>query len=71
MNPSRPMKTTPETLHAQFERLQLAFLREHYTEVLQQAAQEQWTPEDILEANRLILENTNWCAALLVTLNKG
>ena len=43
------MKTTPETLCAQFERLQLSFMREHYPEVLQQAAQEQWMPEDILE----------------------
>ena len=43
------MKTTPETLRAQFERLQLAFMREHYAEVLQQAAQQQWTPEEILE----------------------
>ena len=43
------MKTTPETLRAQFERLQLVFMREHYAEVLQQAAQEQWTPEEILE----------------------
>jgi len=43
------MKTTPETLRAQFERLPLAFLREHYAEVLQQAAQQQWTPEEILD----------------------
>jgi len=43
------MKTNPETLRAQFERLQLAFMREHYAEVLQQAAQHQWTPEEILE----------------------
>jgi DNA replication protein DnaC len=43
------MKTTSETLRAQFERLQLVFMREHYSEVLQQAAQEQWTSEDILD----------------------
>ena len=43
------MKTTPETLRAQFERLPLVFMREHYAEGLQQAAQEQWTPEEILE----------------------
>jgi DNA replication protein DnaC len=43
------MKTTLETLRAQFERLQLVFMREHYTEVLQQAAQQQWTPEEILD----------------------
>ena len=43
------MKTTSETLRAQFERLQLVFMREHYSEVLQQAAQEQWTPQDILD----------------------
>ena len=25
------------------------YMREHYTEVLQQAAQQQWTPEEILD----------------------
>ena len=42
------MSTTPDTLCIQFERLQLTFMREHYAEVLQQAAQQQWTPEVIL-----------------------
>lgn len=43
------MKTKAETLNAPFERLPLVFMREHYTEVLQQAAQQQWTPEEILD----------------------
>jgi DNA replication protein DnaC len=42
------MNTTHDQLDAHLQSLKLAFIREHYPEVLQQAAQKQWTPEDIL-----------------------
>jgi DNA replication protein DnaC len=42
------MKTTVENIHSQFETLKLAFMREHYAEIIGQAAQHQWSPEEIL-----------------------
>ena len=42
------MNSTHEQLNAQFATLKLAFFKEHYQEVIQQAAKKQWTPEDIL-----------------------
>jgi len=42
------MNTTHDQLDAHLQSLKLAFIREHYPEVLHQAAQKKWTPEDIL-----------------------
>ena len=42
------MNSTHEQLEAHLATLKLAFFREHYQEVMQQAAKKQWTPEDIL-----------------------
>jgi DNA replication protein DnaC len=42
------MNTTTEPLSAQLQTLQLAFIREHYAALAQQAAAEQWPPIDDL-----------------------
>lgn len=49
------MKTTVENIHSEAERIQsqcetlkLTFMREHYAEIIGQAAQHQWPPEEIL-----------------------
>lgn len=42
------MNTTHDQIDAHLQSLKLAFIREHYPEVLHQAAQKKWTPEDIL-----------------------
>ena len=41
-------KTTPETIKSQCETLKLRFIRDHYSQTIQQAAQNQWPPEEII-----------------------
>jgi DNA replication protein DnaC len=42
------MKTTTENIQSQCETLKLAFMREHYAEIMSQAVQRQWPPEEII-----------------------
>ena len=40
-------KNTTENIQAQCQTLKLPFIGEHYAEIMEQAAKNQWTPEEI------------------------